>query len=647
MHLLHFSLLSPSSAPPSPLSLARFSLPNPSAFAYSLFPPYKLSPFALVCPSRVLAPHANSGEPVVVAASDSGTGDDEKGEMEMYRTVGRINATHGLKGEVKVVSSTDFPEIRFGKPGKRWLRMRDGANEVIKETKLIKGRSIPGKNSWVISLRGINSVEEAKNIMGAKLLVRSDDIPELPEGEFYTLDLVGMRVILKETGKLIGTVSGVWNTKGNDLLRVKPDLIYREEGDSTNSQILIPFVEEIVTEFDMEKREMRITPPKGLLELNSRSNAGSSKKIRFMEWTQKKKSQRRLVTAKKIIDEMEQSHILDALKSAPKAQKNSLGQQIASLDFRLFQHAMNNLDKQINELAEDMDKNFLLLLKNAMKVSHECLLGNESERNKFHNDLREKGIELLSNSKAAIVLIINEKNKIGNSSEIDDDLKNFLGTIGELLVGGESKPIVMVTAKHEVQTLQKYLRDNDYFGLDHEKVRVLEAGRFPVFSMPTDKSGNKILFKSPFELLEAPIGPGGVFSLLYNQKIHDAFNQMGVEYVQICSLDNKSAVGNPLFFGYVSFLKADVGIKLYDGNKGDETCFDMIVSMKYMNKISGDTKKLGFIAVPEKHDYVENTSDGWVDVRSEVANSCRLHFPVYGLLNTCSLDKVCVINVLK
>lgn len=38
--------------------------------------------------------------------------------------------------------------------------MRDGANEVIKETKLIKGRSIPGKNSWVISLRGINSVEE-------------------------------------------------------------------------------------------------------------------------------------------------------------------------------------------------------------------------------------------------------------------------------------------------------------------------------------------------------------------------------------------------------------------------------------------------------------------------------------------------------
>lgn len=90
-----------------------------------------------------------------------------------------------------------------------------------------------------------------------------------------------------------------------------------------------------------------------------------------------------------------------------------------------------------------------------------------------------------------------------------------------------------------------------------------------------------------------------------------------------------------------------MGIKLYDGNKGDETCFDMIVSMKYMNKISGDTKKLGFIAVPEKHDYVENTSDGWVDVRSEVTNSCRLHFPVYGLLNTCSLDKVCVINVLK
>lgn len=56
-----------------------------------------------------------SGEPVVADESDSGTGDDDKGEMEMYKTVGRINATHGLKGEVKVISSTDFPEIRFGK----------------------------------------------------------------------------------------------------------------------------------------------------------------------------------------------------------------------------------------------------------------------------------------------------------------------------------------------------------------------------------------------------------------------------------------------------------------------------------------------------------------------------------------------------
>jgi hypothetical protein len=99
--------------------------------------------------------------------------------------------------------------------------------------------------------------------------------------------------------------------------------------------------------------------------------------------------------------------------------------------------------------------------------------------------------------------------------------------------------------------------------------------------------------------------------------------------------------------GYVSSLNAAVGIKLYDGNKGDETSFDMILSMKYLEKISRDATKLGYYAVTEKHSYVEKTSDGWVDVREEVANSCRLHFPVYGLLNTCPLDHVCVIDISK
>lgn len=75
------------------------------------------------------------------------------------------------------------------------------------------------------------------------------------------------------------------NTKGNELLRVKPGPIGVEEEDSSNSQILIPFVEEIVPEVDMERREMRITPPKGLLELNSRSPAGSSKERRLMVWS--------------------------------------------------------------------------------------------------------------------------------------------------------------------------------------------------------------------------------------------------------------------------------------------------------------------------------------------------------------------------
>lgn len=77
----------------------------------------------------------------------------------------------------------------------------------------------------------------------------------------------------------MGSVINVFNHGANDLLEVmpessKPDLSYH------GSHVWVPFVEAIVPDVDMDKREMQITPPKGLLELNLRSDARSKKERR-------------------------------------------------------------------------------------------------------------------------------------------------------------------------------------------------------------------------------------------------------------------------------------------------------------------------------------------------------------------------------
>lgn len=159
----------------------------------------------------------------------------------------------------------------------------------MSEVELSAGRSHPGQKSWIISLQGIDDVDKAKQIVGSTLLVRDEDRPELEEDEIYTPDLVGMRVLLKETGRLVGKVVNVFNFGASDLLQVllestEDELdhgnVSKPNVGASGQVVWVPFVEAIVPEIDMDRREMHITPPKGLLELNLRHDTRSKKERR-------------------------------------------------------------------------------------------------------------------------------------------------------------------------------------------------------------------------------------------------------------------------------------------------------------------------------------------------------------------------------
>lgn len=94
----------------------------------------------------------------------------------------------------------------------------------------------------------------------------------------------------QESGELLGTVVDVFNSGANDLLQVLLDSSFdmldksgkprSAEAEVSNLLVWVPFVEEIVPDVDMTRREMHIKPPKGLLELNLRSEEKSKKERR-------------------------------------------------------------------------------------------------------------------------------------------------------------------------------------------------------------------------------------------------------------------------------------------------------------------------------------------------------------------------------
>ena len=173
-----------------------------------------------------------------------------------WLVVGLITSPHGINGKVKVKSLSDFEE-RFTKPGKRWLQTE---NEDPLETELLSGFKLPGKELFIISLKGINNRNEAEKIRKNKILVKIEDIPKLNPDEFHLTELMNLNVKIQENEvlKIIGKVIDLDNER-NNLLVIK--LL------KNNKTVFIPFVEKIVPFIDIKNNFIIISPPKGLLEL--------------------------------------------------------------------------------------------------------------------------------------------------------------------------------------------------------------------------------------------------------------------------------------------------------------------------------------------------------------------------------------------
>ncbi|TVU20294.1 hypothetical protein EJB05_36498, partial [Eragrostis curvula] len=574
---------------------------------------------------------------------------DDDEEQELVE-VGYVSGAHGVRGDVLITPRTDFPELRFATPGKRWLRARAAGKQQVKEFELVRGRAHTGKKAWIISFDGVDDLDEARQIVGSAVLVKAGDRPQMEDDEFYSLDLVGMRVIVKESGKLVGTVAQVFNFGGGDLLQVMigsaEDTAIEansEYQDSTSREyVWIPFAEDIVPDVDMEKREMWITPPKGLLELNSRSDKRSKKERRAMEWKDRKRLQRRVIAAKKVLSEMNQGHVLEGLLSGDKVQKASLGEQIGGIDFQLFRHAVQCVSKQTESSSRKSLTNSSLSRKKAMKIPYKTLNScDEKVEHVFSNEHR-KGLEILLKSKAAIVLV-------RNGYDSDAEFLSLLNSFSELMKAIENRvspPFVIVSPAGHVESVRNCLIENDYFGLDTQKVWVLEELDLPIISISSEVSGKRILMKSPWEIIKSPAGSGGVFSLLSSNKILETLNEMGVQYTQICSVSNRPAIGHPLLFGAVASRGADVGIMLSKAGETEDD-FDLILSIDQLNKMCRDVTQLRFAGRLEQNAHVELVDGQWVTGQPEAVNSHRLHADVTSVLNSCSADKVCVMEIVE
>ncbi|MGH7927539.1 MAG: ribosome maturation factor RimM, partial [Candidatus Binatia bacterium] len=116
--------------------------------------------------------------------------------------------------------------------------------------------SRPHNRQILIKFRGVNDIDAAQLLIGAKLSVSAECLPALEPGQHYLFQAMGL-VVFDMQGNRLGTITGTWSAGGRELYVVT----------GSGKEFLVPAVKEIVEKIDFDAGHMIINPPDGLLDL--------------------------------------------------------------------------------------------------------------------------------------------------------------------------------------------------------------------------------------------------------------------------------------------------------------------------------------------------------------------------------------------
>ena len=154
-----------------------------------------------------------------------------------YIEAGEIVTTHGVRGEVKVLSWLDSPEMLC-----EFDRCRIDGREYVMDSVRVQ------KTCNLVKLRGVDTMEDAQKLRGKTMeLYREDISDEL----IFAAELVDVEVYAE--GVCIGKIKEVLDYPGNSVYVVQGEREY-----------LIPAVKEFILSTDLEKNQMQVKLLKGM-----------------------------------------------------------------------------------------------------------------------------------------------------------------------------------------------------------------------------------------------------------------------------------------------------------------------------------------------------------------------------------------------
>ena len=161
----------------------------------------------------------------------------ETGELV---SVGRIVAPHGVRGDLRMRPDFDHPEI-FGTV--KEIFIGNTPHRVLS--------CRPHKNIFILRLADVTDRNTAEALVGEGCALRAETLPELPEGEYYYDDLLGLTVVTDD-GETVGELTEILQTGANDVYTVT---------DGDGEEILLPAIPDVILKIDLSSKTMTVKLP--------------------------------------------------------------------------------------------------------------------------------------------------------------------------------------------------------------------------------------------------------------------------------------------------------------------------------------------------------------------------------------------------
>ncbi|EPY10089.1 ribosome maturation factor RimM [Paenibacillus alvei] len=165
--------------------------------------------------------------------------------------VGKLVNTHGIRGEVKIIPTTDFPEERFAQKSELVLQQPNSNNSVSVTVE----RSRLHKNMYIIKFVQFDNINEVEKYKGWMLKVSEEQLDELDEDEYYYHEIIGCKVVTDE-GEELGIIDEILSPGANDVWVVKP---------TKGKSILIPVIDDVVLTVDVQEKVVTVHIMEGLI----------------------------------------------------------------------------------------------------------------------------------------------------------------------------------------------------------------------------------------------------------------------------------------------------------------------------------------------------------------------------------------------